>query len=421
MDFSLTSSDGDPDALLRLPPSVSGPCRWKNLRARRLGGHGRRVWLRARRLRSEDRPAEGRDSRRGVVRRPAPVLAGRSHRGERGAARLRPPQPSAPRRHRDDTGELRRGDGRRPLRERAALHGDGPVLPAGRGLHAADRGERAVPGGAPRRRLVRNPRVLRLHGELLAGVRRPDLAGAWRHRRRRHRHRGRSQARQLRESGLPAGLRPDRRRRRPAALSGRGRGEHSDLRDPRHRLRRRRRRRHHRGAAADDAPLFLRAGARSGVRPRAGRSRRAPSSSLRTWPATERRRHRGRGRGPTPISSRSWTIPQDISVFAPPATPTPESLDHFESAFPHLRLAWGVPDVEMPVATAAPLRDADRALRSSRGAGLLVFEDAALDTATQTYVAASGSPKAAACRSYGQRSSSSASPIRARRARRRPS
>ncbi|HEY4014633.1 MAG TPA: hypothetical protein VGM06_14925 [Polyangiaceae bacterium] len=81
------------------------------------------------------------------------------------------------------------------------------------------------------------------------------------------------------------------------------------------------------------------------------------------------------------------TIPQDIAVFAPPAAPTPQSLNHFESAFPHLRLAWGVPSGELAAATVAPF-GMQVAPFVPPGAGLLVFQDATLDPATQTYVGA---------------------------------
>jgi hypothetical protein len=80
------------------------------------------------------------------------------------------------------------------------------------------------------------------------------------------------------------------------------------------------------------------------------------------------------------------TIPEDIGVFAPPAVPTPQSLNHFESAFPHLRLVWGVPSAEQAAAVAAPF-GMQVAPFGPPGAGLLVFQDAALDPATQSYVA----------------------------------
>ncbi len=37
------------------------------------------------------------------------------------------------------------------------------------------------------------------------------------------------------------------------------------------------------------------------------------------------------------------TIPQDLAVLAPPATPLPDSANNFEASFPHIKLVFGVP------------------------------------------------------------------------------
>jgi hypothetical protein len=77
------------------------------------------------------------------------------------------------------------------------------------------------------------------------------------------------------------------------------------------------------------------------------------------------------------------TIPQDIAVFAPPAQVSPASANFFESKFPHLRLAWGVPTVELGKATAPPFNMQVAAF--GQGAGFLVWQNAVFDPTTQRY------------------------------------
>jgi hypothetical protein len=88
------------------------------------------------------------------------------------------------------------------------------------------------------------------------------------------------------------------------------------------------------------------------------------------------------------------TIPQDLQVLAPPtaqppALPSPASVNNFESKFPHLKLQWGVPQAELSPATdpTKPFRMqiAPFASGNPQGGGFSVWENAALDPATQTY------------------------------------
>jgi hypothetical protein len=73
------------------------------------------------------------------------------------------------------------------------------------------------------------------------------------------------------------------------------------------------------------------------------------------------------------------TIPQDVAVLAPPRNPTRESVNFYESAFPHLRLVWGVPAAEIEMATTAPLRMQVAPFgRGSPGAGFLVWQNTSL-------------------------------------------
>ncbi len=80
------------------------------------------------------------------------------------------------------------------------------------------------------------------------------------------------------------------------------------------------------------------------------------------------------------------TIPQDIGVLAPPASVSPASANYFESKFPHLRLAFGLPSSEIAPATAPPF-DMQVAPfgQPPQGSGFLVWQDATLDPATQQY------------------------------------
>jgi hypothetical protein len=87
------------------------------------------------------------------------------------------------------------------------------------------------------------------------------------------------------------------------------------------------------------------------------------------------------------------TIPQDLQVFAPPtaqlpALPSIASVNNFESKFPHLKLQWGVPPPELSIATGLPfhMQIAPFASGNPQGGGFSVWENAALDPATQTYV-----------------------------------
>jgi hypothetical protein len=80
------------------------------------------------------------------------------------------------------------------------------------------------------------------------------------------------------------------------------------------------------------------------------------------------------------------TFPQDIEVLAPPTTVTQSSTDFFESKFPHLRLAWGVPSGEIVTATAWPFDMQIAAFgQLPYGAGFLVWQNATIDPMTQKY------------------------------------
>jgi hypothetical protein len=89
-----------------------------------------------------------------------------------------------------------------------------------------------------------------------------------------------------------------------------------------------------------------------------------------------------------PDSLPVLTIPQDIEVPAPPANVSPASVSFYESAFPHVRLAWGVPTGELARADAPPF-DLQVAPfgQAPQGTGFLVWQNATLDAATQRYVA----------------------------------
>jgi hypothetical protein len=75
------------------------------------------------------------------------------------------------------------------------------------------------------------------------------------------------------------------------------------------------------------------------------------------------------------------TMPQDIQIFAQPMVPTPGNGNHFEQAFPHLRIQAGVPQGELMAAEASPF-----SLQiPPSGGSLFVWQNAAQD-ATGTYV-----------------------------------
>jgi hypothetical protein len=82
-------------------------------------------------------------------------------------------------------------------------------------------------------------------------------------------------------------------------------------------------------------------------------------------------------------------IPQDIQVYAPPAvTSGPVAASLFESKFPRLRLEWGVAAPELPKAVAPPfkMQIAPFAPGSAAGGGFSVWQNAAYDPASGTYV-----------------------------------
>jgi hypothetical protein len=88
-----------------------------------------------------------------------------------------------------------------------------------------------------------------------------------------------------------------------------------------------------------------------------------------------------------PNSQPVLTIPQDISVLAPPVNPSPASAALFESQFPRLRLEWGVPDAELQASTTTPFQLQVLPFeQGANGAGLFVWQNATLDAAMQTYV-----------------------------------
>jgi hypothetical protein len=91
-----------------------------------------------------------------------------------------------------------------------------------------------------------------------------------------------------------------------------------------------------------------------------------------------------------PDSQPVLTIPQDIEVPAPPANVSPASVNFYESAFPHVRLAWGAPSGEQARANAPPF-DLQVAPfgQAPEGTGFLVWQNATLDAAAQRYVARS--------------------------------
>jgi hypothetical protein len=81
------------------------------------------------------------------------------------------------------------------------------------------------------------------------------------------------------------------------------------------------------------------------------------------------------------------TLPQDISVFAPPSgAATRANTNFFESKFPHLRLQWGIPTAELGTARTPPFSMQLAPFgQGPRGAGFLVWQNAALDPTTQQY------------------------------------
>jgi hypothetical protein len=78
------------------------------------------------------------------------------------------------------------------------------------------------------------------------------------------------------------------------------------------------------------------------------------------------------------------TLPQDISVLAPPATATQASMNNFEASYPHLRLKWAVPDAELRAATDPSLPFAFQI--PAQGGGFRVWQNAARDASTQRWV-----------------------------------
>jgi hypothetical protein len=87
-----------------------------------------------------------------------------------------------------------------------------------------------------------------------------------------------------------------------------------------------------------------------------------------------------------PNSMPILTIPQDIEVFAPPTNVSASSTYFFESAFPHLRLVWGVPADELATAAAPPFGMQVASVgQGPRGAGFSVWQNAVLDATTQKY------------------------------------
>jgi hypothetical protein len=79
------------------------------------------------------------------------------------------------------------------------------------------------------------------------------------------------------------------------------------------------------------------------------------------------------------------TIPQDIAILAPPLGHSPASAALFESRFPRLRLEWGVPIAELTASTSAPFHMQVGPFDQGAGVGLLVWQNATVDPATQTY------------------------------------
>jgi hypothetical protein len=80
-----------------------------------------------------------------------------------------------------------------------------------------------------------------------------------------------------------------------------------------------------------------------------------------------------------PTSMPILTLPQDISVLAPPLVLSPASAAFYEASFPHLLLPWGVPDGELSTATASPFELQVAPFGGSPGAGLLVWQNAIRD------------------------------------------
>ena len=88
-----------------------------------------------------------------------------------------------------------------------------------------------------------------------------------------------------------------------------------------------------------------------------------------------------------PNSLPILTIPQDIGVLAPPLNVSQSSSYYFESQFPHIRLAWGVPVGELAAATGSPFNMQVAPFgQGPEGDGLLVWQSATLDPNTQQYV-----------------------------------
>ncbi len=76
------------------------------------------------------------------------------------------------------------------------------------------------------------------------------------------------------------------------------------------------------------------------------------------------------------------TIPQDISVLAPPATSSQGNWNNFEAQYPHLRLNFAVPAAELQAAVAPPYGFQIPA----QGGGFQVWQNATLDPATQRWI-----------------------------------
>jgi hypothetical protein len=88
-----------------------------------------------------------------------------------------------------------------------------------------------------------------------------------------------------------------------------------------------------------------------------------------------------------PDATPVLTIPQDISVFAPPSLLSAAAVDHYESALPHLVLPWGLPVAELARAGASPFDLPVSAFGDGpSGAGFLVWQDATVDPMTGAYV-----------------------------------
>lgn len=77
------------------------------------------------------------------------------------------------------------------------------------------------------------------------------------------------------------------------------------------------------------------------------------------------------------------TIPQDLEVFAPPNTISPETMKNYESRFPHLVLNAGVPAGEATTATDQPLH---LQLPTNGAGSIAVWQNATLDPASQLWV-----------------------------------